>query len=461
MDIKAYWRPKGDTGIGFHYYPNMNHYSDSDLDFWLPELKALGASWLVLLSEASKPVNARFISGLVQANIEPLIRVYTPTVRPIDQKALRSVLETYLKLGVHYVHVYNEPNLTNEWDWAEWSKPALVDRFMEMLIPCLETIKAVGLYPVFTPLSPGGNYWDTVFLKTALDYLVLKGKQGLFDTMAVAIHNYVSNKPLEWGKGGPVRWPDARPYYCPEGCQDQVGFYMFEWYDAIIRARVGRSLPLLSYENGCMVGDRDLTNVPAVTEASHASRSVEMSRMIMDNAVPDYVFNNAFWLLANSDGSPFESHAWYKANGHRLPAIQAMKELAKHPRQGNSTQPVPDPGPSGGNAQSLFHYVLCPTWEWGVSEWYWRMLANYVKVFKPACGFSAEEAAHAKYVTIIGKAPGVAAGTEEKLRAAGCQVERIAGADAAETQKMLDHMAQQRRRFLNFAITSSQGNEGE
>jgi hypothetical protein len=460
VDIKAYWRPKGDTGIGFHYYPNMDHYSKSDLDFWLPELKAMGASWLVLLSEVNNPINAPFIQGLVQAGIEPLIRVYTPTVRPLDQKVLRSLLETYLKLGVHYVHVYNEPNLTNEWDWAEWSKPALVDRFMEMLIPCLETTKSVGLYPVFTPLSPGGNYWDTVFLKTALDYLVLKGKQDLFETMAVAMHNYVSNKPLDWGKGGPARWPDARPYYCPEGCQDQVGFYMFEWYDAIIRARLGRSLPILSYENGCMVGDQDLAKYPAVDEAAHARIAVEMTKMVMDNVVPDYVFNNAFWLLANSKGSPFEAHAWYKENGHRLPTIQAMKNLSKHPRLATEPpQPTPDPG-GDSNGHRLFHYVLCPTWEWGVSEWYWRMLTNYVKVFKPVCGFKAEEAVLAQYVTIISKPPGVPASAEDRLKAAGCLVERVAGADAAETQKLLDQMAQQRRRFLSFDVSDSKVNEG-
>lgn len=459
MDIKAYWRPKGDTGIGFHYYPNMFHYSKADLDFWLPELKGMGASWLVLLSDVVDPIPSFFIKGLVQADIEPLIRVYTPTVRPIDQKALRSLLETYKALGVHYVHVYNEPNLTNEWDWGEWAKPALVDRFMEMLTPCLETTKAVGLYPVFTPLSPGGNYWDTVFLKTALDYLVLKGKADLLDTMAVAIHNYVSNKPLDWGKGGPARWPDARPYYCPEGSQDHVGFYLFEWYDAIIRARIGRSLPLICYENGPIVGARDHPKYPPVDEASHARLAVDMTKMLMDNVVPDYVFNNAFWLLANSHGSPFEAHAWYKESGYRLPAVQAMKDLPKHPRQNAQPQPTPDRG-SAPQDHPIYHYVLCPVWEWGVSEWYWRMLANYVKAFKPVCGFSVEEASLARYVTIIGKPPGVPSDAEAVLRAAGCRVERVAGADAAETQKILDQLASQGRRFLNFEASEAPSPHG-
>lgn len=453
MEIKAYWRPKGDTGIGFHYYPDLFHYSRTDLDFWLPELKAMGTSWLVLLSDPVTPIAEFFIKGLVAAGIEPLIRVYTPAVRPLDQAALRALCETYAKWGVHYLHAYNEPNLTAEWDWSEWSKPALVDRFMDMLIPCMETTRQAGLFPVFTPLSPGGNYWDTVFLKTALDYLVLKGKTSLFETMAVGIHNYPFNKPLDWGKGGPTRWPDARPYFCPEGSQDQVGFYLFEWYDAIIRARVGRSLPLLCYENGPIVGNRDHNAYPAVDEAAHARIAVEMTRMLMDSIVPDYVFNNAFWLLRNGDGNPFEAHAWYKRDGSRLAAVQAMKDLPKHPRQEQQPpQPLPQPKPPTpvNGDHPLFHYVLSPVWEWGVSEWYWRLMINYVKTFKPVCGFDPDEAALAEYVTIVGQPQGVPKAIEDALRAKGCRVERVAGADAAETQRILDQMAKQRRRFLNF-----------
>jgi hypothetical protein len=78
------------------------------------------------------------------------------------------------------------------------------------------------------------------------------------------------------------------------------------------------------------------------------------------------------------------------------------------------------------------------------------MLANYVKVFRPACGFDPAEASLAQYVTIVGNPPGVAKSVEESLRSQGCRVERIAGSDAAETQRILEQMANQRRRFLNF-----------
>lgn len=454
MEIQAYWRPKDDTGIGFHYYPDLSHYSKQDLDRWLPELKAMGTSWLVLLSDPVTPLPGFFLKELVDSGIEPVIRVYTRYVGALDLPALRALLEAYVNAGIHYVHVYNEPNLTNEWEWAEWSKPALVDRFMGFLIPCLQVMAEAGLYPVFTPLSPGGNYWDTVFLKTALDYIVLKGSTDLFARMAIGIHNYTFNKPLDWGKGGPSRWPDARPYYCPPGSQDHVGFYLFEWYDAIVRARIGRSLPMICYENGPFVGSHEHSGYPAVDENAHATISVDVTRMLMDGQLPDYVFNNAFWLLRNGEGCPFEGHAWYKSDGRQLKAVDALKQTAHRPRRMNSAPPTSSPLPSG-EAKPLFHYVLCPVWEWGVSERYWRLLINYVKAFKPACGFDPNEAAMARYVTIIGRPPGVPQLVEEGLKARGCQVERIAGDDAAETQRVLDELAHQKRRFLTFSGESA------
>jgi hypothetical protein len=451
VDIPAYWRPRGDTGIGFHYYPDLTHYTRSDLAFWTTELKQLGASWIVLLSDLPTPIPDYWIREFVGAGIEPLVRLYTPHVTPLDHAALSRICTAYAQLGVHYLHVYNEPNLINEWQWSDWSKPALVDRFMELLIPCLEIIDAAGLFPVLTPLSPGGNYWDLVFLKTALDYMVLHDKAHLFDRMAVGIHNYVYNKPLDWGRGGPSRWPDAKPYYCPPGYQDHVGYYLFEWYDAIVRARIGRSLPMVCYENGPIVGAHDHSDYPVVDEARHADAAVAMTKMLMDGDLPDYVLNNAFWLLANGQGSPFEAHAWYRSDGRRLSAVDAIKQAPHRPRRVSTDGSQPDqPAPA---EKTLLHYVLCPVWEWGVSERYWRLLVNYVKAFRPICGFSAQEAALARYVTIIGRPPGVPQSVEDELKGRGCVVERIAGEDAAEAQRVLDELARQGRRFLSFNAT--------
>ena len=64
--------------LGFHYFPDTKHFSQRDLHKWLPELQALGASWLVLNSPMNRAVPEYFIRGLLSSGIEPIIRFDIP-----------------------------------------------------------------------------------------------------------------------------------------------------------------------------------------------------------------------------------------------------------------------------------------------------------------------------------------------------------------------------------------------
>ena len=330
MNLLDYPRPRGDTGIGFHWFPDQWHYEQRYFDIFMPELKAMGASWLLVLSDGVRPIPEWFLRGLIEHNIEPIVRIYTRFVTFIDQAGLRRACQHYASLGVHYVHVFNEPNLRVE--WAEWNPERLPARFMDFLMPCLETMHAVkGIIPVLTPLSPGGDYWDTSFLKSMLAIINQRGKKYLYDRMAIGIHNYAFNKPLTYGKGGSARWRCARPYQRPPGCEDHTGFHMFEWYDEIVRQHTGRRLPMIGCENGVRLGDADDPRSPAINEALHAERHASMCRMVMNGEVPYYFFNNAFWLLAAEDDNFFVRHSWCRPHGEpRLPqSVAALKALAK------------------------------------------------------------------------------------------------------------------------------------
>ncbi len=334
MNLLDYPRPRGDTGIGFHWFPDQWHYERRYYDTFVPELKAMGTSWLLVLSDGVNPIPEWFLRGLIDHDIEPLIRIYTRFVTFIDQAGLRKACKYYASLGVHYVHAFNEPNLRLE--WAEWNAQGLPARFMDFLIPCLETMYSVdGIIPVFTPLAPAGDYWDTSFLKSALAILNQRGKKYLYDKMAIGIHNYAFNKPLDYGKGGSARWRCAQPFQRPPGCEDHTGFYMFEWYDEIVRQYTGRRLPMICCENGVRLGDADDPRSPAINEALHAERHAAMCQMLMNGDVPYYVFNNAFWLLAAEDDNFFVRHSWYRPNGEpRLPQTAVrLKTLPKVKRQ--------------------------------------------------------------------------------------------------------------------------------
>ena len=77
---------------------------------------------------------------------------------------------------------------------------------------------------------------------------------------------------------------------------------------------------------------------------------------------------------------------------------------------------------------------------------------GYVARFRPTIGFSADDARHAEYVTIVGGEAGVSLETEQALRAAGCKVERIAGRNEDETGRMLAELVRLGRRFRTFEV---------
>lgn len=111
---------------------------------------------------------------------------------------------------------------------------------------------------------------------------------------------------------------------------------------------------------------------------------------------------------------------------------------------------------TGGKATSttigktIEHYVLF--WQqadsWAEADW--QGAQKYIGRFRPTCGFSVDDAAKSRYVTIIGGQTGVSADTEQFLKQAGCTVERIDGADEADTKRILDELAEKGQRFYKI-----------
>ena len=82
----------------------------------------------------------------------------------------------------------------------------------------------------------------------------------------------------------------------------------------------------------------------------------------------------------------------------------------------------------------------------------WVNAVGYLARFRPAVGFSPEEARNAEYVTILGNEAGVNSVTEKMLIDSGCKVERIAGRDEDETARMLSEMTKAGRRFRGYEV---------
>lgn len=450
--LSDYPRPANDTGVGFHYYADALHYDREALRFWLPELESLGASWLVLHSELAEPIPEGFLRELVVHGIEPVVRIVACPIRLLDPLGLAKLARTYAACGVRYCSVFVEPNAATNWIAAEWARPDLVSRFVDLLLPALKAIRSAGLWPLLPALRPGGEYWDTAFLGTMLCYLRERAEPELFDSLGLCIHNPTGNRPLSWGKGGPRAWPLARPYYTAPGTQDHRGFRLFEWYDEIVRAKLGRSLPMIAGEGGPVVGIANDPDYPALDEITHSMRVTELARMFADGDLPEYLFNHTFFALGQGVNDPSDLHAWYKSDGRRLPAVAALKLLKS---QGRLRRRITSTSLAHSSTGQLSHYLLLLASPDGDASNGWttegllQSAAAYVARFRPSVGFSLAEAGAAQRVTIVA-APGTdGLAAERLLTREGCIVERIDVGSVDEAKRILDHLARSGKRFAH------------
>ena len=224
MDQNQKKTPPSVNKIGFHYFQDTAHYTNKDLNLWLPELKKLKAAWLIIQSDASRAIPEQFIHGLIQQAITPIVHFNLRLPDAPSPADLHAILEAYAHWGVKYVVLFNTPNLISSWSQASWSQQDLVERFIDRFLPLAIEAAKVGLTPVFPPLEPGGDYWDTSFLRSALSSIKRRGYQSLLNNMPIAATSYTFNHDLTWGEGGPEKWQEVKPYFTPVNSEDQCGF---------------------------------------------------------------------------------------------------------------------------------------------------------------------------------------------------------------------------------------------
>ncbi len=476
--------------LGFHYWPDTLHYRQEDLETWLPRLTSLGAAWTTLLAPSGRAIPESFVSGLLAAGVRPVLHFahLTPGAPPpLDD--LRPLLSSYARWGVREVAFYERPNLRAAWRPGGWCASDLVERFVDGFLPLAGLAQAEGLAVVFPPLEPGGDYWDLAFLHTALQALQRRAGPALLERLALGAYALAGGRPLNWGAGGPARWPGRRPYQAanpkPEaqeapGEQDQRGFHIFDWYLAVAEAALGCRLPVLLLRAGyCLphpTGAPDKSDAPSLADRlRHARLNLAIAATLAPGAagdptlpgglpgpIPAEVQACNFWLLAAEPGQPQAGDAWYVAGQEPQPAAASLRQwvhaqsvptkgaiLKDAPLQGPSTpargalddlrwaledEPAlpalemgPTTAPSAAPAahRPIQHYVLLPLYAWGASNWDLAAIEPLLQDAHPTIGFSLAEARHAERVTVVGGAGAVSGEALAMLRQSGCQVERI------------------------------------
>jgi hypothetical protein len=407
--------PLSQSKLGFHYYPDSQHFTQKDLDYWRPMLVDLGAAWLTLQASADRAVPEFFVRGLVERGIQPVITIPVP-VGAARAAALAPVFRSYARWGVEHVVVYDRPNLQQSWPAGDWSRAGLVERFLDHALPHLKAQADAGLTPVFPALEPGGDYWDTAFLSASLKGILRRGEQALLKQMVLGAYAWTNGRPLDWGAGGPTRWSEVRPYRTPDGAQDQRGFRTFEWYAQVANTSVGIHPRILVVAGGA----RRPTNPSAEDTRKHTEQNLGIIRLLNeDPACRSLLLNFAFFALA-SDGDPEEqASAWFPNLQAPLPVVSAFK--TRDAAAPSKVMPQPE--------KVLKHVVLLPN-DRKVARDLWSKAADFALARSNALvGTAADAALQADEVTLVGDVEAFSTEFEEKLRSAGCRVQRMSFAD--------------------------------
>jgi len=406
--------------MGFHYYPDTNHYRSADLERWVPKLLDLKASFLVLQAPVERAVPESFLAGLKQAQIEPILHFSLPVDQSPGADDLTLLLETYARWGVKYVIFFNRPNSKESWSSSAWTQTNLVESFLDIFLPLAEAAVMVGLVPIFPPLEQGGDYWDTTFLRDALEGLQRRASETLLKRLIISADGCFNQRSLDWGSGGPERWPEAQPYHTPDSSEDHRGFRICDWYLKLSETVLEKRLPILLLN---IHGENTRTE----QEVDQLIRSMDLLAGVEipgSEPLPEELIGGSYWVLTADDPETASQQAWIQPDG--VESLAAVQLLQKN-------QPAT---PKAADEFLIPHYLLLPSFDWGVSDWHLEVTHDFIKRHQPTIGFSLEVARRAEQVTVLGGKDYFAEEEINQLRSRGCLVRRVTG-DGTEIASQL------------------------
>jgi len=399
--------------LGFEYFSSPEFLVLKRVRDWLPVLKQLGASAVVIQSGFDKAIPEDIFLAARDQQLTPVVHftMELPLARKFNEVAF--LMDVYAKWGVSEVILGNKPNSKSSWTATAWHYDSIVDHFLDRFIPLANHAVRAGLSPALPPLQPGGDYWDTAFVELVLGGLKRRQMEGILDCLSLTSYGYTFNKPLSWGAGGPERWLGVKPYQTPEGQQDQLGFNNYAWQNAMGLRATGKNFPISILDAGSsgmkfvqsnyQAMKKDIKTIYASILGKLAPNSSKTEMAVMlDDSVKQVFFSldNIAKLMQNKISS------------------KELIEFFKEPKHaGKTIKSVEDSG------KVFDHYLLLPAHTSGISDVILNKIRPLIKHRQTTVGFSPSEAKFARKVSIYPDPIVFSDEVIDELRSAGCTVE--------------------------------------
>jgi hypothetical protein len=174
----------------------------------------------------------------------------------------------YRARGVTYFQLYNEPNVNVE-NMQGFANPV---HYARQWADAARIVVKNGGLPGLGALSPGGAYDHYTFLDRTLRTLEYNGDDDLLNRTWLSVHNYHGTRPTD----------------------DPDGFLLFRQYDAIVRAHLLRSMPIIGTEGGSYSDSPEEVKYHLAQQYGY-----------MAGAEP-YFLAFSYWVLANQEGGSWD-----------------------------------------------------------------------------------------------------------------------------------------------------------
>ncbi|MEA3328072.1 MAG: hypothetical protein U9R53_12350 [Chloroflexota bacterium] len=375
--------------IGFAYFTQQKYQIKRHITPWMKAIHEVGASVVIFESAFDRAVSEDAFISALENHLTPIVHFTAelPLARNFNNVAI--LLDVYAKWGVSHVIFGDQPNVKSAWPKAGWQYENLIDHFLDRFIPLANHAVRNGIIPVLAPLKPGGDYWDTAFIELVLIGLKRRRLEGILEHLMLSSYGYTYNKSLSWGKGGPERWSSTKPYQTPEGQENQIGFHNFKWVQAVGERAIGKKLPILILDAGhpgMKIYDQDAVNV---TDALQTIYDLCYSKPLPeDMSGSPVVFDESVcWCTFSLD--TIEE----VLNGQL--SVETFRQIfSNHTRTDVGSKAVEH------GQKMISHYLLLPSYASGVSDAVLNKVRPLIKHHHATVGFSLEEAALAKKVSV-------------------------------------------------------------
>ena len=288
--------------LGFHYYKDAGHFDDPSLDYWLPKLQAAGTSWLVVYAPENSEIPENFIQRLRDVRIEPIVVLNYSISEPPSIQIFQQRMAYFHSVGIHMVQFFNRPNMRSSWNAEDWIKPGLVSRFVRRYADYATACVREKVIPLFPMLEPGGDYWDLAFLQSSIKQIRKEFSDSLLSNLVFTASAGLNRHPLSWNEGGPSAYPPAAPY--SDGQVDHRGFYLFRWYEEILKKEFGKSVPLLLMNAGLWdpsTGIFDVVTKESKQQYLNILNLLQDVTVRPDNAIPSYILSCCVYKLPTAE----------------------------------------------------------------------------------------------------------------------------------------------------------------